>query len=101
MTDTTMTNQFLETGINSKDKRTQKLFRILFMLMTILLVLPVLIILTTLVVKGGGILSIDFLFTNPTNGMTEGGIFPALLGTVWIVAVALLISVPVGIAAAI
>ncbi|MCW8962622.1 MAG: phosphate ABC transporter permease PstA [Gammaproteobacteria bacterium] len=101
MTDTTMTNQFLETGINSKDKRTQKLFRLLFMLMTILLVLPVLIILTTLIVKGGGILSIDFLFTNPTNGMTAGGIFPALLGTVWIVAVALLISVPVGIAAAI
>jgi len=101
MTDTTMTNQFLETGINSKDKRTQKLFRMLFMLMTILLVLPVLIILTTLIVKGGSILSIDFLFTNPTNGMTQGGIFPALLGTVWLVAVALLISVPVGIAAAI
>jgi phosphate transport system permease protein len=101
MTDTTISNQFLETGVNSKDKRTQKLFRLLFMIMTGLLILPVLIILTTLVVKGGGILSIDFLFTNPTNGMTEGGIFPALLGTVWIVAVALLISVPVGVAAAI
>ena len=79
MTDTTMTNQFLETGINYKDKRTQKLFRILFMLMTGLLILPVLIILATLIVKGGGILSIDFLFTYPTKGMTEGGIFPALL----------------------
>jgi phosphate transport system permease protein len=33
--------------------------------------------------------------------MTAGGIFPALLGTVWLVAVALLISVPIGIAAAI
>jgi phosphate transport system permease protein len=101
MADTTISNQFLETGVNSKDKRTQKLFRLLFMIMTGRLILPVLIILTTLVVKGGGILSIDFLFTNPTNGMTEGGIFPALLGTVWIVAVALLISVPVGVAAAI
>jgi phosphate transport system permease protein len=33
--------------------------------------------------------------------MTEGGIFPALLGTVWIVSVALLVSVPLGVAAAI
>ncbi|MEW8034271.1 MAG: phosphate ABC transporter permease PstA, partial [Candidatus Thiodiazotropha endolucinida] len=38
---------------------------------------------------------------DPTNGMTAGGIFPALLGTVWIVAVALLASVPLGVAAAI
>ena len=32
--------------------------------------------------------------------MTAGGIFPALLGTVWLVAVALLCSVPLGVAAA-
>ena len=33
--------------------------------------------------------------------MTAGGVFPALVGTIWIVAVALLISVPLGVAAAI
>ena len=33
--------------------------------------------------------------------MTAGGIFPALVGTVWLVAVALLASVPLGVAAAI
>jgi len=71
------------------------------MLMTALLITPVLIILTTLIIKGGPILSIDFLFTSPTDGMTAGGIFPALLGTIWLVAVALLISVPLGVAAAI
>ena len=71
------------------------------MLMTAFLITPVLIILTTLIIKGGPILSIDFLFTSPTNGMTAGGIFPALLGTIWLVAVALLISVPLGVAAAI
>jgi phosphate transport system permease protein len=69
--------------------------------MTALLILPVLIILGTLIYKGGSVLSIDFLFTTPTDGMTAGGIFPALLGTIWLVAVALLISVPIGIAAAI
>lgn len=92
---------FAATELNRKNQRTEKLVRILFVLMAGLLILPVLIILTTLVYKGGGILSIDFLFTDPTNGMTEGGIFPALLGTIWLVVVALLISVPLGIAAAI
>jgi phosphate transport system permease protein len=96
-----MANPFLETEINVRAKRTQTLFRILFMIMSGLLILPVLIILTTLVVKGGSMISFDFLFTDPVNGMTEGGIFPALLGTVWLVAVALLISVPVGVAAAV
>ena len=93
-------NQFLETELNVSAKRTENLFRILFMIMAGLLILPVLIILTTLIVKGGSIISFDFLFSNPTNGMTEGGIFPALLGTVWLVGVALVISVPVGVAAA-
>ena len=95
------TNQFLETGINASARRTENLFRILFMIMAGLLILPVLIILTTLVVKGGSMLSLEFLFSNPVNGMTEGGIFPALLGTIWLVAVALVISVPVGVAAAV
>ena len=97
----TIDNQFLETELNISAKRTEALFRILFMIMAGLLILPVLIILTTLVVKGGSMISWEFLFSNPVNGMTEGGIFPALLGTVWLVGVALIISVPVGVAAAV
>jgi phosphate transport system permease protein len=92
---------FAESSLNVRNKRVQKLFRILFMLMTLLLIVPVVVILATLIAKGGSIISIDFLFTDPTNGMTAGGIFPALLGTIWIVAVALLASVPLGVAAAI
>ena len=92
---------FAETELNVRNKKVQTLFRVLFMLMTGLLILPVLIILATLVYKGGSVISMDFLFTAPTDGMTAGGIFPALIGTVWLVAVALLISVPIGIAAAI
>ena len=87
--------------LNKKNQKTQKLFQVLFMMMTLLLIAPVLIILTTLIYKGGSIISVDFLFTHPTDGMTAGGIFPALFGTVWLVAVALLVSVPIGVAAAI
>ncbi len=92
---------FAETALNVRNHRVQRLFRVLFALMTGLLVLPVVIILSMLVHKGSSVITIDFLFTHPTDGMTAGGIFPALFGTVWLVAVALLISVPIGVAAAI
>lgn len=92
---------FAESSLNARNRKIQSLFRILFMLMTIILILPVIVILGTLVYEGSGMVSIDFLFTDPTNGMTAGGIFPALLGTIWIVTVALIASVPLGVAAAV
>jgi len=92
---------FEATQQNSNDRRTESLWRLLFLLMTLLLVLPVLTILGVLIVKGGPAISYEFLFSDPINGMTAGGIFPALIGTIWLVGVALLISVPIGVAAAI
>ena len=92
---------FTATELNQRNRKVEQLFRILFLLMAILLILPVITILGVLIYKGGSVLSIDFLFTEPTNGMTEGGIFPALVGTVWLVSVALLFSVPIGVAAAV
>ncbi len=91
---------FEATELNHRNQRTEKLWRLLFLMMTLLLILPVAVILTVLVVKGGPSLSIDFLFTEPTQGMTAGGILPALVGTVWLVVVALIASVPIGVAAA-
>ncbi len=92
---------FEVSALNKSNKRVEKLYSTLFLMMVVLLVLPVLIILGTLVVKGGPIISFEFLFSNPTNGMTAGGILPALIGTVWLVTVALLVSVPLGVAAAV
>ncbi len=92
---------FETTGLNKKNHRVEKLFRILFLMMTLLLIIPVLIILAMLVYRGGPAISATFLFSDPTNGMTEGGIFPALVGTIWLVSVALLVSVPIGVASAI
>ena len=54
-----------------------------------------------LVVRGAPAISFEFLFTEPLSGMTAGGIFPALIGTIWLVTVALIVSVPIGVAAAI
>jgi len=92
---------FEATQNNLKNLGRQKLFRALLGGMTAILILPVVLILGTLIYKGAPVISFDFLFTSPTNGMTAGGIFPALLGTVLLVVVALLASVPLGVAAAI
>ena len=92
---------FETSALNARNKQVQRLISILFLMMTLFLIVPVLIILGTLVVKGSSVISIDFLFTSPTEGMTAGGIFPALLGTVFLVAVDLVIAIPIGISAAI
>jgi phosphate transport system permease protein len=92
---------FEASELNHRAHRTQAASRILFMLMTGLLILPVIVILGTLLVKGWPVLSFEFLFSYPTDGMTAGGILPVLIGTVWLVTVALLVSVPLGVAAAI
>jgi phosphate transport system permease protein len=92
---------FEANALNRKNTSRQKWFRIGLGTMTGILILPVALILGTLIYKGAPVISFEFLFASPTNGMTAGGIFPALLGTVLLVLVALLASVPLGVAAAI
>jgi phosphate transport system permease protein len=92
---------FEASQINRRNLAWQKVFRFMLGAMTASLILPVALILGTLVIKGTPVISFDFLFTSPANGMTQGGIFPALLGTILLVLVALLASVPLGVAAAI
>ena len=92
---------FEATQLNKKNESRQKLVRFGLGSMVGLLILPVVLILGTLIYKGAPVISFEFLFASPTNGMTAGGIFPALLGTVLLVLVALLASVPLGVAAAI
>ncbi len=87
--------------INRRNLARQKVFRFILGSMTALLILPVVLIMGTLIYKGAPVISFEFLFTNPTKGMTAGGIFPALLGTILLVLVALVASVPLGVAAAI
>ncbi len=92
---------FQATPLNRRNAQVQRLARLLLGLVTVLLIAPVLIILAMLVVRGAPALSWEFLSADPTHGMTKGGIFPALIGTIWLVAVALAVSVPVGVAAAV
>ena len=51
--------------------------------------------------KGAGVISWEFLTAKPRKGMTEGGIWPAIVGTFWVSIVTIIFSVPVGIFSAI
>ena len=92
---------FEATELNRHNLKVQGRLRILFLTMTAMLIAPVVIILGVLIQRGVPALSFDFLFSFPEKGMTAGGIFPALLGTLILVLTALLFSVPLGVAAAI
>lgn len=92
--------RFAATQLSDRHKRSEGFAKLILGGMTVLLIVPVVLILITLVYRGGPALSLDFFLEAPKNGMTEGGIFPALIGTLWIVSVALLVSVPFGVSAA-
>jgi phosphate transport system permease protein len=68
---------------------------------TLLVVMPVLIILAIIFVKGYSALSLDFLLGMPEDGMNAGGIFPAVLGTLYLVIGAIAFAVPLGVLSAI
>lgn len=92
---------FKGTPLNATNRRNEKIFQWVFFGMTAMLIVPVLGILGVLIHRGWESISWGFLFDDPTNGMTSGGIFPALIGTIYLVLVSLMAAVPIGVAAAI
>ena len=91
---------FQATPLTERNLRREGQVKSLFLLATVLLILPVAAVLGILIWRGGPAHLDRFLLTEPRDGMTAGGIFPALVGTIWLVAVALVASVPIGVAAA-
>ncbi|TFF40684.1 phosphate ABC transporter permease PstA [Mucilaginibacter psychrotolerans] len=58
-------------------------------------------ILWDLISKGAPSLSWQFISTSPTNGMTKGGILPAIIGTILLTLITALVAAPFGICCAI
>jgi len=69
--------------------------------MALVLVVPLILIVSHLVIEALPLLSWDFLTTNPTAGMRKGGVWSALLGTIWLVGVSLAVAAPIGVLAAV
>lgn len=60
------------------------------------IILVVVIVMGTIVLNGMEKLSWEFLTASPTEGMTEGGILPAIVGTALLVIIMSIVGVPVG-----
>lgn len=71
------------------------------LLATLLVVVPVILIIWLIISKGWSALSLEFLFSMPREGMRAGGIFPAIIGTFYLVLASISFSLPVGVMAAI
>ncbi|MEW5920100.1 MAG: phosphate ABC transporter permease PstA [Bacillota bacterium] len=67
----------------------------------IVVFLILMVILYDITKKGIGVISWLFLTEAPRTGMTEGGIFPAIVGTFYVTLIATLVAVPLGIITAI
>ncbi len=74
---------------------------ILLILSTAMVCLFLGIILVDIFSKGLPALSLDFLIKFPSDGMTKGGILPAILGTTLLSIITCLFSVPFGIGCAV
>ena len=92
---------FVATEHSRRKHRAQKIVNVVLLGMTSMLILPLLAIIGLLVVRGAPSMSLSFLIDEPMRGMTAGGIFPAIVGTLWLVGVSLLIAAPIGVLAAI
>lgn len=66
-----------------------------------LVVIPIILVLAYILVRGIGAINWTFLTAPPTKGMTEGGIMPAIVGTVVLTLGTAIVSMPLAIGAAI
>ena len=84
-------------GHSARKRRSQTVAFFIFRTFSLLIVLVLFAILGFIIYKGAGVISWDFLTKAPEDGMTSGGIFPAIVGTLLLMAGSAIVAFPVGI----
>lgn len=54
-----------------------------------------------IIIKGLPVLSVEFILENPRKSGTEGGIFPAIVGSIYLVSGAIIVALPLGMTSAV
>jgi phosphate transport system permease protein len=73
----------------------------LFRILGVLVVGILLWILSFIIYNGIGVISFEFLFSEPKEGMLKGGIFPAIVGTFCLITGSMIVAFPLGVMSAI
>lgn len=81
----------------ARKKMSEKVMFGIFRLFSLAIVAVLFVILGFLIIKGLGVISWDFLTKAPEDGMTKGGIFPAIVGTLYLMIGSSLFAFPIGI----
>ena len=92
---------FTATPHTRRKLRNQRIAHTVFGAMSVIILIPLVAILGYLLVRALPVLSWDFITDAPRDGMRSGGIWPALIGTLYLVVFSLLAAAPVGILAGI
>jgi phosphate transport system permease protein len=82
-------------------ERAEAVAKAVFALMAAAMVVPLLLIVGYLVWRAWPSLGWEFLVDVPRRGMTDGGIWPAFVGTLYLVGISLAVSAPIGVLAAV
>ena len=90
-----------EIRLAKQKRRNQKIAFGLFQFTSYVVVGLLFVILAFIVIKGIGVISWEFISEMPKEGMTKGGIFPAIVGTLCLVFGSMIFAFPVGVLAAI
>jgi phosphate transport system permease protein len=79
----------------------QKIAFALLTAMAVIVVVPIVLVVVYIVIQGIGAISWEFLTDFPRNGMKDGGILPAVVGTVVLTFGTALASIPISVGAAV
>jgi len=90
-----------ENKLAQQKKRNQTIAFWIFRILSYSVVAILFIILAFIVRKGVSAISWDFITKMPEEGMTQGGIYPAIIGTLYLVVGSMIFAFPVGVLAAI
>lgn len=82
-------------------ERAEAVAKAVFALMATAMVVPLVLIVGYLVYMAWPSLGWEFIVDVPRRGMTDGGIWPAFVGTLYLVGISLLVSAPIGVLAAV
>lgn len=82
-------------------KITEKIAFFFLFLSTLVIIVPVIMIAWMILKNGISAMSWEFLTQNPRLGMRAGGIFPAIVGTLYLVLGTMVFALPIGVMAAI
>lgn len=90
-----------ENKLAKQKKRNQLIAFWTFRILSLAVVSILFLILGFIIKKGISAISWEFITAMPKEGMTEGGIYPAIIGTLCLVAGSIIFSFPIGVMAAI